>query len=37
MDEPSQDVVAVEQPEDVLGATSSAPPWPHENRSFAAV
>jgi hypothetical protein len=27
----------VEQPEDALGAISSAPPWPHENRNFAAL
>jgi hypothetical protein len=27
----------VEQPEDVLGAIASAPPWPHENRDFAAL
>ncbi len=27
----------VEQPEDVLDAIASAPPWPHENRNFAAL
>ena len=27
----------VEQPEDVLGAIADAPPWPHENRNFAAL
>src|SRR5271154_5281307 len=27
----------VEQPEDVLDAIASAPPWPHENRGFAAL
>jgi predicted Rossmann-fold nucleotide-binding protein len=27
----------VEQPEDVLSAIMSAPPWPHENRNFAAL
>ena len=27
----------VEQPEEVLGAIATATPWPHENRSFAAL
>jgi uncharacterized protein (TIGR00730 family) len=27
----------VERPEDVLDAIASAPPWPHENRDFAAL
>jgi uncharacterized protein (TIGR00730 family) len=27
----------VDQPEQVLGAIASAPPWPHENRDFAAL
>jgi hypothetical protein len=27
----------VDQPEDVLDAIAGAPPWPHENRNFAAL